>query len=54
MKKAKKEVPLNKLEQLDGDISDVIRGRENFKKMFHKDEKVEDDLFFRNTKIGIR
>jgi hypothetical protein len=27
IKKVKREVPLNKLEQLDGDISDVIRGR---------------------------
>lgn len=55
VKKVKREeVPLNKLEQLDGDISDVIRSRENFKNMFHKKDEVEEDLFFRNTKIGIR
>lgn len=65
VKKVKREVPLNKLEQLDGDIGDVIRGRDSsylhnidFKKMFHKEKGKEDDeddgLFFRNTKIGIR
>lgn len=54
-------MPLNKLEQLDGDISGIIRGRDSnpfcnldFKTLFHKEHKVEENLFVRNTKLGIR
>ena len=53
-KKPKLEVPLNRMEQLDGNISEVIKGRDKFKELFHKEYTQGDNLFIRPSKIGIR
>lgn len=53
-KRRKVEMPLNKLWQLDGNISEIIKSSDTFKQIFHKEYKQGDNLFIRPSKIGIR